>query len=116
MAKTRSRIGAARYNLHVPTKEVVMSGQKSPQELFPNLFAPAQPSSKPVSMRPEEMRLLQFSMRQAGARKLPRPAPAPSRQAPLPAAPRPVASQPARRPLGAPRPAAPASARSTPSR
>lgn len=38
-----------------------------PEELFPNLFG-KKPESAPLPMKPEDLRLLQWSMRQAGTR------------------------------------------------
>jgi len=51
--------------------------QQSPQELFPNLFAPKAPQKRAAeAMKPQDMRLLQYCMRQAS--KTPaRPAAAP---------------------------------------
>lgn len=79
-----------------------MSAQKSPQELFPNLFAAKPAKAQPAKpMSASDMRLVQFLMRQMGTR---RPAPTPSRVASQPLQ-RPAAKAPTGRPA-APRPAA----------
>ena len=64
--------------------------QKSPQELFPNLFS-AKAAKRPApEMKPQDMRLLQYCMRQAAKR----PAAARPQLAQRPA--RPMAARPAR--------------------
>jgi hypothetical protein len=51
--------------------------QQSPQELFPNLFAANVPQKRAAeAMKPQDLRLLQYCMRQA-SKASPRPAPAP---------------------------------------
>lgn len=50
--------------------------QQSPQELFPNLFAVKAQKPVAASMKPQDMRLLQYAMRQA-AKSPARPAAAP---------------------------------------
>lgn len=62
-----------------------MSGQKSPEEMFPNLFGKKPVAKRNVrEMKPADMRLLQYMMRQA-SRRAPQPAPL--------GLPRPAASQ-----------------------
>lgn len=72
-----------------------MSGRKSPQELFPNLFASRPADPRAEDMHPIDMRLLQYAMRKAGQSRptLTRPTQGPTR------------------PVGAPRLSAPPSRR-----
>ena len=61
--------------------------KQSPQELFPNLFAAKAAKAPSPDMKPQDMRLLQYCMRQAAKT---RPG------APLSNARRPMAARPAR--------------------
>lgn len=45
-----------------------MSNQRSPEELYPNLFAKKPAKAAPREMSPADMRLLQWSMKAASRR------------------------------------------------
>jgi hypothetical protein len=99
LVKNRNLEGAACHNLLVSREEVCMSNQKSPQELFPNLFGARPAKAQPARpMSPSDMRLVQFLMRQMGTR---RPAATRPASAPLP---RPAAKAPMGRPTAPSRP------------
>ena len=66
--------------------------QKSPQDLFPNLFGVKAQKRPAPEMKPQDMRLLQYCMRQAAKR----PAAAVAPTFPAPRQPRAMGARPTR--------------------